>query len=664
MHGWKGKRLRIDMTNRTYEVEPLSESYFKKWIGGRGFNSDVVYHETRRNMDALDPDNPLCFGSGALCGTFAPLSGRTTVSARSPMTCSLLGSSVHGHGDTNMGGAFGPMMKYAGYDQIIVKGKAAEPTWIYIEDGKITFKSARDIWGLGAKKATIKIQEQLHDPDVKVALIGPAGENLVRFACVMNTFSASGGRTGMGCVMGSKNLKAIAVRGTQPITIAQPTEFMNAAWALREKIHTSPSAIRRRAEGSMDLFDVGNAIGINAHKNVSTGYMKDIEKVYGGVEWANEFLFRRKACWSCPVACGRYTLIKEGKWAGFHCGGPEMESVCNLGPRIDTYNVAGVNVLCGMVNDLGMDSISAGAALSWTMEAFEKGYITKADTGGIDLRWGDVETSIKVLDMIANRQGFGDILAEGNIRVAEKLGVGMDIVPHCRGLEHISVDPRITMGFSLGYAMSTRGSDHLKNYSCLEFPGCARSRAYQLPKVLGEDLEKKFWDNFPAQMSELDTKPALCTWSEKNKCIADIVSCCCQAIGSWGGAGSWDEAYTPLLRLATGIDTPDELLLTTAERIVNIERAHWLREGSGIQDDTHIDRYFDEPVADGPYKGMVIDRDKWKWAQQEYYRYHGWDELGFIKPEKAKELSIEDIIPDMEKGKNICREWLKNNPGK
>ncbi len=251
MHGWKGNRLRIDMTNRTYEVEPLSESYFKKWIGGRGFNSDVVYHETRQGMDALDPDNPLCFCSGALCGTFAPLSGRTTVSARSPMTCSLLGSSVHGHGDTNMGGAFGPMMKYAGYDQIIVKGKADELTWIYIEAGKVIFKSAHDIWGLGAKKATIKIQEELHDPDVKVALIRPAGENLVRFACIMNTFSASGGRTGMGCVMGSKNLKAIAVRGTQPITITNPTEFIKAAWALREEIHNSPSAIRRMAEGEL-----------------------------------------------------------------------------------------------------------------------------------------------------------------------------------------------------------------------------------------------------------------------------------------------------------------------------------------------------------------------------------------------------------------------------
>ncbi len=661
MHGWKGRRLRLDLTNRTYEIEQLSVDYFKKWIGGRGFNSDVVYHETRQGMDPLDPDNPLCFGSGPLSGTFAPLSGRTTVSCRSPMTCSNMDTAIHGHGDTNMGGAFGPFMKYAGYDQIIVKGKADKPVWVFIDDGKISFRDASHLWGLGAKKATIKIQEELGDPDVKVSMIGPAGENLVRYACVLNNFSSSGGRTGMGCVMGSKNLKAIAVRGTKPITIARPEEFAKLAWALREKIHNSPSAIRRRAEGSMDLFDVGNAIGINAHRNVSTGFMPGIEEAYGGMQWAEQFLFRRKACWSCPVACGRYTLIKEGKYAGFSCGGPEMESLCNLGCRIDTYDIAAVNVLCGMVNDLGMDSVSAGAALSWTMEAFEKGYITEQDTGGIRLEWGDTETSMKVIEMIARRQGFGDLLAEGNIRVAEKLGIGQDIVPHCRGLEHISVDPRITMGFSLGYAMSTRGSDHLKNYSCVEFPGCAKSRSYQVEEIFGPEGAKKFWEDFPKELNELDTKPVLCAWSEKNKCVADLVSCCCQAIGSWGGAGTWQEAYYPLLIAATGIDLSPEEVFQSAERVVNIERAHWLRDGSGIQDDTHIDRYFDEGVHDGPFKGMVIDREKWAWAQQEYYKTHGWDELGFITEDKARELKIEDVLPDMECGKKIIRQWLDSD---
>ena len=655
MHGWMGRRLRVDLTENRIVVEKMSNEYLKKWIGGRGLNSEVLYSETWAGLDPFDPANPLCFGVGPLVGSFAPLSGRTTVSARSPMTCTSRGSNTHAHGDTNMGGHFGPAVKYAGYDQIIVKGKADKPVYLWIDDDKIEIRDASHLWGMKIKEATIRIVNDLGDPDIKVALIGPAGENLVRFSCIINTFSSAAGRTGMGAVMGSKNLKAIAVRGTKPITVAEPEKFAKASWELREKIHNSPSAIRRRDEGSMDLFDVGNIIGINAHKNASTGYMPDIEKTYGGYAWADKYLFRRKACWSCPVGCGRYTYIKEGKYAGFNCGGPEMESVCNLGPRIDSNDVDAVNVMCGMVNELGMDSVSAGAALSWTMECFDKGYLTDKDTGGISFDWGDCETSMKVLEMIASRQGFGDILAEGNIRAAEKMGVGSDVVPHCRGLEHISVDPRITLGFSLGYAMSTRGSDHLKNYSCLEFQGCATSRSDQVSEVLGPELSAEFWNEFPKELYTMKTKPKLCTWSEKNKCVADLVGCCCQAIGSWGGAGTWKEAYAPLLRLITGADLSDDEIFLAAERVVNIERAHWNREGSARQDDTHIDRFFEEGVVDGPYKDFKLNRDEWAWAQSEYYKYHNWDEEGFISADKLRELDLNQVIPDMEAGRILYK---------
>jgi aldehyde:ferredoxin oxidoreductase len=469
----------------------------------------------------------------------------------------------------------------------------------------------------------------------------------------------------MGCVMGSKNLKAIACKGTHPTTFADPELFMKLAWELREKIHNSASAKRRRIEGSQDLFDVGNAIGINAHKNWSTGYMKGLEEDYNGVTWNEKYLFRRKACWSCPVACGRYTLIKEGKYAGFNAGGPEMESLCNLGPRIDSRNLdGGVNVLCGLVNDLGMDSVSGGAALSWTMEAFDKGYLNTTITGGIKPEWGDIEASITLLNQIARRENkFARILGEGNLRAAYEIGAGMDIVPHCRGLEHISVDPRVALGFGLGYAMSTRGSDHLKNYSCLEFAGCAKDRAYQLEEIFTPDMLKKFWLNFPAEMYEMDTKPQLCTWSEKNKCVSDLVSCCCQAIGSWGGAGDWKEAYVPMFRAATGLtDISDAEIFKVAERVIAIERAHWLRDGSGKQDDNHTDFFFEVGVSEGPHKGRKLDRKQWAWAQQEYYRLHGWDSDGFITAEKAKELDLPEIIPDMVSGKALYKKYVDRGP--
>jgi len=655
VHGWMGRRLRVDLTARKHESEPLSEAYCRKWIGGRGFNSEIVYHETRRGLDPFHPESPLCFAFGPLTATLAPTAGRTTVSARSPMTCSRLGLDVHGHGDTNMGGSFGPMTRYAGYDQLIIKGRADRPVYLYVDDDRVEIRNAHHLWGVQTKKATQMLLDEVGNPDARVVVIGPAGEKLVRFACVLNSYSSAGGRTGMGAVMGSKNLKAIVVQGSRPITLADPDAFAKAAWDLRDRIHGSEAAVRHRALGSLELFDTGNAIGINAHRNCSTGYMEGLEEAYDSAKWARTFLFRRKGCWSCPVSCGRYTHIKEGRFAGFHAGGPEMESLCNLGPRIDTTDVAAVTVMCGLANELGIDTISAGAALSWTMEAFEKGYLTEADTGGIRLEWGDTETSMKVLQMIAEREGFGDVLAEGNVRAAAHFGRGMDIVPHCRGLEHISVDPRIALGFSLGYAMSTRGSDHLRNYSCLEFPGLAQSLPERVNEVLSPEMAKKFWENFPEEMWTIDTKPELCTWSERNKCIADLVGLCCDPIGSWGTAGTWQEAYAPMLRTATGVGLSDEEILEAAERVIAIERAHWLREGSARQDDTHIDRYFDEPVAGGPYKGLKLDRERWAWAQEEYYRLHGWDEDGFILPEKARALGIEEIIDDMRAGKEIYR---------
>lgn len=661
VNGYMGNRLRVDLTNNKHKTESLSPGYLKKWIGGRGFNSEVVYHETEQGMDPFDPKNPLCLATGAIAGSWAPLCGRTTVSARSPMTCSVMGTDVHAHGDTNMGGQFAAYMKYAGLDQIVVKGRAEKPAWIWIDDLDVEIRDADHLWGLGVKESQKRIiEEEIGDPNLRVINIGPAGENLVRFACVVNSYSSAGGRTGIGAVMGSKNLKAIGVRGEKPVTFADPEGFAHAAWGLREKIHAAPSAKRRQEEGTMDLFDAGNTIGINAHKNVSTGYMPGIEETYGGLKWAENWLFRRKGCWSCPVSCGRYTYHKEGKYAGFHAGGPEMETVCNLGPRLDSYDVETVNVLSGLVNELGMDSISAGGAISWAMEAYDKGLLTEDDTDGIEFEWGDLETAKEVLEMIAKREGFGDLLAEGAIRAAEKIGRGTEkLVPHNRGLEHISVDPRIALGFSLGYAMSTRGSDHLRNYSVLEFPGPAESRKKIVEDALEEEeLIDEFWDDFPSEMYRIETKPKLCTYSERNKLVADLVGACCQAIGSWGGAGDW-RSYTPLYRLATGFeDITDEVFWEVTARVNAIERAHWNREGSGRQDDWHIDRYYDEPVQDGPYEGFKLDRDKWEWAQKEYYKLHGWDKDGFITPEKAKELGIEEILSEVEEGKKIYKNYM------
>lgn len=654
MNGWAGKRIRADLTKKVNGVENLSLDYLKKWVGGRGLNSEVVYHETKAGMDPFDPANPLCFGVGPLSGTFAPSSGRVTVSCRSPMV------EPHAHGDTNMGGHWGPELKFAGYDQIIVKGRADKPVYLWIDDDKIELRDASKLWGKNTMETTLDILNELGDPDIKVTCIGPAGERLIRYACVVNSFNRNGGRTGMGAVMGSKNLKAIAVRGTKSVSVSEPQKFMEACWKTRDRIDKDPPVALLRAEGTMLLFDFANAIGLaGAYKNHTTGYAPGIEEQYGGTVHMKKYLHGREGCFACPISCGRYTYIKEGPFAGTHFGGPEMESACNLGPRLGTYDMEPVLKMVQMCDLYGLDTISTGAAISWAMDAYESGLLTEKDTGGIAFHWGDTKTALKVIDLINNREGFGKLLGEGALRAAKAMGKGTEkLVPHVRGLEDISCDPRIVTGFSLGYAMSTRGSDHLKNMSCLEFPPAVQTYPDLVEQVLGKELFPKFMENFPNELRDLTAKPKLCKWSEEDKCISDLLGICCFPNAWWYSLRPVD--LTELFNLATGLNYTEEEMMKCAERTVAVERAHWNREGSGRQDDIHPDRYFEYPVQDGPWKGTVLNREKWEWAQSEYYKLHGWEvETGFLSPEKLKDLGMDDVTNDLEGPRREFKARLK-----
>lgn len=660
MYGWTGKRIRVDLSKGEIMVESLTLDYLRKWIGGRGMNSEVVYHETKVGMDPFDPANPLCFGVGPLTGTFAPGSGRTTISARSPMTSGKNPrTDVHGHGDASMGSHWGAELKFAGYDQIIVKGKSAKPTWIWIDDDVIELRDASYLWGKDTKQTTLAIIDELGDPDIKVVCIGPAGEKLVRFAAIMNTFFSASGRTGMGAVAGSKNLKAITVRGSKPVLIAEPEKFAEACWECRNRIASDPLSQVMQVEGTQSTFDDGNAWGIaGAWKNHGPGYCPGLEEKFSGTLYTQKYLHSRNGCYACPVSCMRYTFIKEGPFTGKHFGGPEMESMCNLGPRTGTLDQAATAVMQEICNLYGIDTISAGSAISWAMDCYADGLLTENDTGGIPFRWGDTDTTLKVLEMIGKREGFGKLLGEGTIRAAKEVGRGTEkYVPHVRGLEDSACDPRIPTGFVLGYAMSTRGADHMRHIPALEFMSIAEAHKDLVEKVLGPQLSRVFWSS-PKELTDLSTKPALCTWSERNKCVADLFGVCCDPIAYTMAAGDYT-GITPQFRAATGVSWSDDELFKTAERVVTIERAHWNREGSARQDDTHIDRYFQRPVEEGPWKGTVIDRKMWKWAQSEYYRLHNWNDNGFVTPEKLEELDLKELIEDIEASRKCYEAELK-----
>ncbi len=415
MNGWMGQRLRIDLSHQSYEIEKLPLDYYRQWLGGRGFNAEVVYHETRQEMNPFDPANPLCFAAGALTGTFSPLSGSTVISARCPMTCTIMAPEFRGHVEAIPGYAFGTAMKYAGYDQLVVTGRAAEPMYLVIDNNRVEFRDASRLWGVGTGQTAARILQENVDPDFKVVVIGPAGENLVRFASLVNSPGAVDCGTGMGAVMGSKNLKAIAVKGTNPVRIAQPAELSHASWALHERLQQAILAVNTRGDCTPE-------------------YLKGIEK-------AARFQFKKISCWSCPAACGSYIYIKTGKGSGLHCRSSEIDRLYKLKPWLNTLDVSDMIMLCSVSSDLGMDIFFAGEVLSLAIEAAGKGYINQEDLGEMVLDTQELKSLVRLLDMTAHRIGVGSLLAEGCARAAERLGMPMDILSSHEGMQEVDIDP-------------------------------------------------------------------------------------------------------------------------------------------------------------------------------------------------------------------------------
>ena len=465
MNGWAGQRLRVDLTTGKITKEPHSYEYRRKWIGGRGYNSDVIYNEVPANLDPYDPKARVCFGVGPVSGTAAPSTGRVTVSAKSPLT--------GGFGDSNMGGHWGAELKYAGYDQVVIQGRAKKPVYIWIDDDKVEIRDASHLWGKFPREADQMIKEELGDEDMHIMMIGPAGENMVRFACTFNDVWRAAGRTGTGGVIGSKNLKAIATRGSGTVKVADPKKLMEVSNRLRQAFKTDPMKMGLYEIGSLALINVANRDGWLPWRNFQGGSHPDANNMSGETHSAT-VLKHREGCYACPICCGRFTQIKDGKYAGEEFGGPEYEHAVPTGPRvglIDDANAIWHN--CCLTNDYGMDAIETGGVIASAMEWYQRGLITSKDTGGLELEWGDAEVIATLIEQIGQRKGFGNILAEGADRAADKLGLGDKghyYTITTRGMTLPGDDPRgLGFGYGLSFSMGTRGGcDHLRSLCCLE----------------------------------------------------------------------------------------------------------------------------------------------------------------------------------------------------
>jgi aldehyde:ferredoxin oxidoreductase len=606
-HGYNGKILHVDLSSLRVKVEEPGEVFYRTYLGGGGIASYYLLKNLRPGVDPLGPENILVFASNVISGV--PIAGMTryTVAAKSPLT--------GGFGEAEAGGFWGPELKFAGFDALVITGKAAKPSYLWVHDGKAELSSAEKIWGLETGPAQEKIREELKEKRARVALIGPAGEKLVRFACVVNELKHANGRTGMGAVMGSKNLKAIAVRGTNKLEVKDLEKFLEMSKSLTELIgQHGPNKVLRKL-GTPNLVMALNTQGILPTQNFRTGVFQGAEKISG--ETMTETILRtEEGCYACAVRCKRAVEVPSGPYATTPLyGGPEYETLGSLGSLLcidDLAAIAKGNELC---NRYTLDTISAGVAIGFAMECYENGILTQADTEGVDFRFGNADAMLKGIEWIAFRKNpLGDLLAEGVKIAAARIGKGAEkFALHVKGQELPMHDPRGKTGQGLSFAVSPTGADHIEAPHDTPFgaPGPMMSRI--------------------APLGLLEPVPALELGPRKvrNFTYLQFVWSLYNSLGvcNFAAGPVWAlplRKLVDLVNAVTGWETSLWELLKAGERTVTMARAFNVREGFGRKDDTLPDRLF-EPLEGGPLQGKAIDRGEFEEALTLYYEAMGWD---------------------------------------
>ncbi|MBW2553801.1 MAG: aldehyde ferredoxin oxidoreductase family protein [Deltaproteobacteria bacterium] len=632
MYGWAGTILRVDLGSGTIERHLMDEHLCKNFVGGRGISAKLLFDEVGPEIEPLSPYNKLIFSCGPLSGTSAPSPARFHVTSKSPLTGIM--------GNSNAGGYFGPAMKRAGFDHLVIQGKAQEPVYLWINDDKIEIKSARHLWGKNIREAEAQIKEELGDRRVRVAAIGQAGENLVSIANIIHE-ERSASRTGMGAVMGSKNLKAVAIQGTKDVQLFDPDGFNRLAKEFQQRIAKSDKYEHFRKNGGSTGTYATDKAGFLAIRNFQqTGGFEGIEN-FNPKNVAPKFYISNKPCFKCPIGCGKKFEVKEGPYAGEWGNKIEEGAFTPLGPVCGNNNIASVFKMNNMGNQLGLDLIEFASGMAVVMEWYEKGIVTEKDLDGIQLTWGNHEAMAKMMEKVAFRQGVGDVLAEGIVKASRQFGKEAEAyVSHSKGMVMGGVDSRIMKGTSLGFATSTRGACHLTALVPVEFPA--------FPVMTKEEAEAKFGTADVMDPSSYKKASPLIYYQHKSL-MCDLFQVCKFLLGLGTGTKdfSFDNLYT-LFYLATGVKVNEEEMLTVAERVHNVERAYSCREGLDRKDDRLIGKWANEPVPNGPYKGEKIDSEKWEVMLDEYYRLRGWDEKGIPKKEKLKELGLDDVADELE----------------
>jgi aldehyde:ferredoxin oxidoreductase len=619
MYGWMGKILRVNLTNGEISKEDLSPEIAKNFIGGRGIGIKYLYDEIDPKIDALSPKNKLLMVTGPLTGTAAPGGSRYMVVTKAPLTGAIANS--------NAGGFFPAELKFAGYDLIIFEGKAKKPVYLWIENDRVELRDAEEIWGRDTYTTQDMIRAETDD-NAKVACIGPAGENLVRFACIINDDGRAAGRSGVGAVMGSKNLKAVAVRGTKGVVIADKDKFAKAV-----KVHLAGFKLHGAewydpwAGGTISLaMPFVSVAGALPTRNCQTGVFEGAEKLSG--ELFNATFSKRKnrpgvACFNCPLGCGQAGKVTDPEFA-CEGDGPEYESTGAFGSACGIDNLAAVAKASYICNEMGMDTITMGMTIACAMELFEKGYLPEKDVG-MKLNFGNAKAMVELVQKTAYKEGFGSVLAEGSYRLAEKYK-HPELSMSVKKQEFAMYEPRALQGLALTYATTNRGACHIR--AEVHDVSVWGIYWYKMLKDRGitEPLDPLRWEDKPWACKEIQDWYASLIDSS-GMCNFNVIS-----------SDYPEENICAMLEGATGVSFGGyEEMRKTGERIWNLERLFNLKAGLTGKDDTLPPRMLKEPMPEGPAKGHVVELDK---MLPEYYRLRGWDENGVPTPEKLKELGL------------------------
>jgi len=603
MDGWIGKILRVNLTDGEVATEELEPDLAKDFIGGRGLAEKILFDEIDPQVDPLSPENKMVFASGVLTGTGAVTGSRLAVVTKSPLTGTIHCSVV--------GGYFGAELKFAGYDVIIFEGESEEPVYLWINDDEVEIRSALDLWGKTSDETEDLIRAEIENPwegrEIFIACIGPAGEKMVKLASIIVEKHRAAGRSGVGAVMGSKNLKAVVVGGSKGITIADAEGFREAGLSSLEKVKKNEFVQMMGALGTLGCLELWNEFGTCPSRNFQSGFFEGAKKI-GGEALKEKYLIKTRSCFACAIPCTRVTEVVDPVFGG-RGGGPEYESTCMLGSICGIDNLAAIVKANHLCNELGMDTIAVGNVIGCAMELFEKGFLPEEDVG-FKLNFGNAEGMVELVKKIGLREGFGDILAEGGHHLAERYG-HPEVFLGVKKLEAPAWDPRSVQSKGLGLATCNFGANHSKEYAHL-------SEMFGIPvKVEPSDIEGKiYWVK---------------RWQEL------LTLCDCTGLCAFMSLPLREEDMLALLETATGAGYTMESMCLASERVWNLEKLFNIRAGFTRADDTLPKRFLEEPQTGGPAKGQVVDLAP---MLSGYYKLRGWDEDGNPTEEKLAELGL------------------------